>query len=935
MSSSSHQNENLQPRTALKKVKVMCQLSKDPNQLGSPQPLLSSSNSQKNINMVKALQQINQMMSSQNSISSMSQLSTANIINQPNLKTTHSTKNLFHQQQQHQLHSQNSQQQLKILAKSPKPMPQNLINIPLSLKSSQNNQAQLKFKQLQQKASGILMQKCESHQSLLQYHSATNQKTASKQKVQGTTASKQEKQNGSLSPCDKNEKSQSRTNKHNRQSSMINFNVINNIGSNQHQMIYQNSQKSLSPINKVNDHTGSKYQTQSRQNNERVKSLDSNSLETIQRGMTRGQHQNMMDQDKENRAAQLIRVSPQKQFFVQPCLTQQTSPQEMFRKHSTRIQLKNPHKTNQNLILEQEDYQLPQNSQEYEDELQQYSLKKDYQTLVHHNHKMSKDNQSVGKYPRESEESINRGFLTDRQQASNQEIQNMVLDMQPQHKKTKGISYTRNAQELKKLLLETGVIGNLGLTSSLATAAAGMISQTQDTLFIKNNDITTKTTKNPHKSQTSKVKSGEVFSFSSKGKSSKNITDKYKKQEVMNTCLMENQMLMKKGQHHRLQSQLENSVQTQKITKNSLYQTLDQNQDHAIFPSSTQNKLREFILKDDEETPHKQYQNFIDDQVIYNTKRLSKSPQNIQGFHNIGMASRRSPSSQVALKEDSQSNINFPFTETEQFIHRAENKRTLMYSGSVVDIQNQHQQKQMNRCWTAHGDISTERDRQKQYVLLEFNGNNGNQQDIRQYSDNSHIDSMGGAPISVKGLIKNNHHAQSHIMMQKRQSCNSSHSKNTCFTYNQQAQHPPQSPMNKYHFSSMISDENQHPNKMLSSTIPQTKTSIQNSEMTSKELEILKFKMIAFVKTYENEFQKMKMQMKDMQQENQQLKKKLKSVQSRRMSASTSTAAPHHHNSQYSLSINKVVQNHHGGHQTSHTGANTCLTSVQTSQIMH
>lgn len=45
-------------------------------------------------------------------------------------------------------------------------------------------------------------------------------------------------------------------------------------------------------------------------------------------------------------------------------------------------------------------------------------------------------------------------------------------------KKTKGISYTRNAQELKKLLLETGVIGNLGLTSSLATAAAGMISQT-------------------------------------------------------------------------------------------------------------------------------------------------------------------------------------------------------------------------------------------------------------------------------------------------------------------------------------------------------------------------------------------------------------------------------------------------------------------------
>lgn len=29
--------------------------------------------------------------------------------------------------------------------------------------------------------------------------------------------------------------------------------------------------------------------------------------------------------------------------------------------------------------------------------------------------------------------------------------------------------------------------------------------------------------------------------------------------------------------------------------------------------------------------------------------------------------------------------------------------------------------------------------------------------------------------------------------------------------------------------------------------------------MTNKELEIMKFKMIAFVKTYENEFQKMKM----------------------------------------------------------------------------
>jgi hypothetical protein len=45
-------------------------------------------------------------------------------------------------------------------------------------------------------------------------------------------------------------------------------------------------------------------------------------------------------------------------------------------------------------------------------------------------------------------------------------------------RKTKGISYTRNAQELKKLLLETGVLGGMCMTASLATAAAGMISST-------------------------------------------------------------------------------------------------------------------------------------------------------------------------------------------------------------------------------------------------------------------------------------------------------------------------------------------------------------------------------------------------------------------------------------------------------------------------
>lgn len=35
----------------------------------------------------------------------------------------------------------------------------------------------------------------------------------------------------------------------------------------------------------------------------------------------------------------------------------------------------------------------------------------------------------------------------------------------------------------------------------------------------------------------------------------------------------------------------------------------------------------------------------------------------------------------------------------------------------------------MNRCWTAHGEITTERDRQKKYVLLEFDANSTNLQD--------------------------------------------------------------------------------------------------------------------------------------------------------------------------------------------------------------
>ena len=41
-----------------------------------------------------------------------------------------------------------------------------------------------------------------------------------------------------------------------------------------------------------------------------------------------------------------------------------------------------------------------------------------------------------------------------------------------------------------------------------------------------------------------------------------------------------------------------------------------------------------------------------------------------------------------------------------------------------------------------------------------------------------------------------------------------------------------------------------------------------SSAVDARELEILKFKMIAFVKTYQNEFQKMKLQMHELQNEN-------------------------------------------------------------------
>jgi hypothetical protein len=43
----------------------------------------------------------------------------------------------------------------------------------------------------------------------------------------------------------------------------------------------------------------------------------------------------------------------------------------------------------------------------------------------------------------------------------------------------------------------------------------------------------------------------------------------------------------------------------------------------------------------------------------------------------------------------------------------------------------------------------------------------------------------------------------------------------------------------------------------------------------NKELEVLKFKMIAFVRTYESQFSQMRLQMQALAKENKQLKKKL------------------------------------------------------------
>lgn len=57
--------------------------------------------------------------------------------------------------------------------------------------------------------------------------------------------------------------------------------------------------------------------------------------------------------------------------------------------------------------------------------------------------------------------------------------------------------------------------------------------------------------------------------------------------------------------------------------------------------------------------------------------------------------------------------------------------------------------------------------------------------------------------------------------------------------------------------------------------------------MEMKDLEILKFKMIAFVKTYEMEFRKMKSHLAEVENENKVLKKKINMMQKRRLSAAS------------------------------------------------
>lgn len=67
--------------------------------------------------------------------------------------------------------------------------------------------------------------------------------------------------------------------------------------------------------------------------------------------------------------------------------------------------------------------------------------------------------------------------------------------------------------------------------------------------------------------------------------------------------------------------------------------------------------------------------------------------------------------------------------------------------------------------------------------------------------------------------------------------------------------------MSNHLFSSILSNNNNNNNENVSNNIPSAFTT---SNFDPKELEIMKFKMIAFVKTYENEFRKMKLQMNEL-----------------------------------------------------------------------
>lgn len=74
------------------------------------------------------------------------------------------------------------------------------------------------------------------------------------------------------------------------------------------------------------------------------------------------------------------------------------------------------------------------------------------------------------------------------------------------------------------------------LTSSLATAAAGMISTTQDTLNLKSQDINRT---NQQKNSSGKVRNNEVFCFSARNKNNKQLVNANKENANNKVCLLE------------------------------------------------------------------------------------------------------------------------------------------------------------------------------------------------------------------------------------------------------------------------------------------------------------------------------------------------------------------------------------------------------------